>query len=132
MNPLAKDPYKQAAIAYAIYGIVYLIGAILELEPERKVTFMGFVPWWVFYVAGVAILASFPVVVWKGVRWFTLTLVFFTSGKAAWLCYLQGRRLSAGDPTNAYNWFFAVVALVAAVMLFRAGWPRKPAAGATA
>jgi hypothetical protein len=119
-----QSKYKQAAIAYAVYGVVYMIGAFLELNPQRMVTFWGFVPWWVFYAAGFAILFTFPIFIWRGLRWLTLTLVIFTSGKAFWLCLIQGRHYQAGEPISVYNLFFAAVAVVAAVMLFRAGIER--------
>ncbi len=108
-------------MADGIYGIVYFVGAIYELTPDRKVTHWGFVPWWVFYAAGLAVLMTFPVFVWRHVRWLALTLCFFTAVKALWLFYLQGRRLQAGDPTNLYNWFFAAVAITASLLLLRAG-----------
>lgn len=118
---VSSSKYKHAAIAYALYGVIYMMGALIELDPSRRVTFWGFVPWWVFYAAGFAVLFTFPVFVWRGVRWLALTLVFFTVSKAFWLCWIQGRHFQAGEPISRYNLFFAAAAVVAAVMLLRAG-----------
>lgn len=117
---MLATPQKRAAAAYAFYGVVYLVGAIMELTPERKVVFWGFVPWWAFYVAGAALLLSLPVFIARGVRWLTATLAFFTAGKALWLFWIQGRNFAAGDGTNPYNWFFAVVAIGTSYLLVRA------------
>ena len=107
-------------MAYAVYGAVYLVGAIAELDPSRRVTFFGFVPWWAFYVAGGLLLFSLPPLVWRGWRKVTFALAFFTGAKALWLSFLQGRRLSRGDPVRGYDLLFAVVAVVACALLQRA------------
>lgn len=116
-----RDPYRMAAVAYGVYGTVYLVGAILELDPSRQVTHWGFVPWWAFYVAGALLLFTLPIFVWRGVRWLAFTLSFFCAVKAFWLSWLQGRAVQQGDETTLYNWLFAAVAAVAAGLLLRAG-----------
>jgi ABC-type Na+ efflux pump permease subunit len=115
-------PYQRAAVAYLVYGLVYLLGAVLQLTPDRQRDFFGFVPWWVFYLAGVLVICTLPVFIWRQHKWFTRVLCFFPAIKALSLCVKQGRLLGAGEPSDIYNWFFAVVALVAAGLLFRAGW----------
>jgi len=114
-------PHKVAAVSYFIYGVVYLLGAILELDPSRRVTFWGFVPWWTFYVAGAAIIATIPFFIMKGIRWLTWLLSFFVSIKCLWLVWVQGRNMSSGLEIDLYNIFFAAVAGVTAMLLLRAG-----------
>ena len=116
---------KMAAIAYFIYGTVYLIGALLELDPSRRIVFWGFVPWWAFYVAGAALIATIPIFIMKGVRWLTWFLTFAVSGKCLWLVWIQGRRLSEGTPPDFYNIFFAAVAGITAILLLRAALERR-------
>jgi hypothetical protein len=120
--PAMADPYRRAAVAYVVYGLVYLVGAILQLTPDRQRDFFGFVPWWAFYVAGAAVILTLPVLVWRRYKWFTRILSIFPAIKALSLFIKQGRLMGAGEPTVPYNWFFAVVALAAGALLFRAGW----------
>jgi hypothetical protein len=128
-----KDPYRLAAVGYAAYGLVYLLGAVLELTPERMRSFGG-VPWWVFYVVGAALLGLMPILVWKHFTWLTRLLALGPAGKALSLSWLQSRHAVLGEPTRPYDWFFIVVAIVAATLLARAGFsrasPRAAAAGA--
>ena len=118
---MTQDPWKKAALAYIAYGVVYLFGAASQLTPDRQQDFYG-VPWWAFFVVGAALVAIFPVLVWKRYRRFTQVLSVFPAIKAATLLMKQGKLMGAGEPTNTYNWFFAVVALSASVMLFRAAF----------
>ena len=67
-----RDPWARAALAYLVYGTVYLVGAIMELDPARQRTFWGFVPWWAFYALGAAFVLTFPVYISRGVRWLTV------------------------------------------------------------
>lgn len=122
---LRSDPYAVAAVGYAVYGVVYLVGASLSLTPERRTVAFGFVPWWVFYVAGVALLVVLPVFVWRRAKWLTRILTLGPAGKALALCWMQGRALQAGREASAYDWFFLLVAIGAAILLFRAGWGRQ-------
>lgn len=122
--------YRQAAVAYAIYGCVYLVGAVFELSPERRITFWGFVPWWAFYVAGAALIPALSSLVWRRYRRLTMVLSVLVAGKVLTLVWTQGRRLAAGEPPDLYNGFFAAVALTAVVMLARAGFGRASASHA--
>jgi len=121
---MTRDPWKAAALAYFTYGVVYLFGAASQLTPDRQHDFYG-VPWWAFFVVGAALVAVFPVLVWKRYRRFTQVLSIFPAIKAATLLMKQGKLMGAGEPTILYNWFFAVVALTASVMLFRASFGRN-------
>ena len=121
MLKLSEDKKQnRAAIAYFLYGVVYLIGAILELDPSRKITFWGFVPWWSFYVVGALIIMSLPYFIMRGVRWLTWVLAFFVTGKAVWLLWIQARNFHTGIGLDAYNIFFSLVAATAATLLWHA------------
>jgi hypothetical protein len=116
------DPYRRAAVAYLVYGVVYLVGAVIRLSPERQRDFFGFVPWWAFYIAGLALIVVVPVLVWQRRMWFTRVLSVFPMLKALSLLIKQGKLIGQGEPSLAYNWFFALVAMGAGMFLFRAGW----------
>lgn len=110
-----RRPQIQAAAGYFVYGVVYLSGAIRELDDSRRKNFFGdLIPWWVFYVAGVIFLFIFPVLVAKGYRWIAALLAIFTAGKALYLFYRLG---GAFDP---FNLFFALIAAAATILLARA------------
>jgi hypothetical protein len=120
----AQEAYKKAAIAYAIYGIVYMLGAILELNDARMKVFWGFVPWWAFYIVGTALMFSMPFLIYRKMRWISGFLAVGVSGKTLYLIYSQGRHVTQGDKTDPYNWFFALVALITtAFLLFAIRWP---------
>jgi len=120
------DPYRRAAVAYFVYGVVYLVGAVIALSPDRQRDFFGFVPWWAFYIAGLALIITLPVLVWQRRMWFTRVLSIFPVIKALSLLIKQGKLMGQGEPSLAYNWFFALVAMGAGVFLFRAGWGEQP------
>ena len=111
------DPYHLAAACYFAYGLIYLGGAIVALTPQRRVTFFGFFPWWGFYLAGSLMLLLLPLLVWRRKRWLTRLLAFGPAGKALTLCWRQGR-----EGLVVHDLLFLVAAVLAAVLLFRAGW----------
>ncbi len=126
-----RDPYRLAAVCYFLYGVVYLVGACIWLTPERMVTFFGFVPWWAFYVAGGLMVLALPLLVWRRFKWLTRVIALGPAGKALALCWRQGRGPSdlSRDPASfVYDWFFLGVAILAAVLLFRAGWGNQAGA----
>src|SRR5262249_14009903 len=134
---LRSDAYRQAALWYFLYGVVYLVGAVLALTPRRMVPFWG-IPWWAFYVVGALLVVTLPVLVWRGYKGSTRIRHRGPTAKALSVCWRQGRLMSgavvAGDAATdaanrasfVYNWFFLLVAVVAAIMLLRAGWGREP------
>ncbi len=119
-----RETYSMAAVGYAIYGTIYLIGAILELSPARKVTSLGFIPWWSWYVGGAALIAAMPVFLARGVRWLAILLALGTGSKCLFLVWQHSRRLVNGQPLDLYNVFFAAVALGACILLIRAASSR--------
>ncbi len=124
MNQIWQNPYRRGAVAYLVYGCVYMLGAAMQLTPERQHDFFG-VPWWAFFVVGAMLVAGVPVLIWREYRRFTAVLSIFPGIKAMTLVWKQGKLMGAGEPTNQYNWFFAVVAMTASIMLFRAGFGSK-------
>ena len=100
-----SDPYRRAAAGYVAYGLVYLFGAVVQLTPERQHDFWGFVPWWAFYLVGLALIMGLPVLIWRRYMWFTRILAIFPAIKALTLLVKQGRLMGQGEPTVGYNWF---------------------------
>ena len=69
--------------------------------------------------------------IWRRLRWFTRILALGPLLKALALCWRQGLRLGRGEVTPAFDWLFALAAIVATVLMLRASWgtrPRDPAA----
>jgi len=120
-NPV-KAAYRRAAVAYTVYGSLYMGGALAALDEERKTTFFGFVPWWSFYLVGAIILAIVPVLVWRRSKWFTRILCLGPAGKALALFWRMGLDLQAGEGLSAFQALFALAAVVAASLLALAGW----------
>lgn len=117
-------PARVAALAYFVYGVVYLSGAILELDESRRRNFFGdTIPWWVFYIIGGLFVLGLPLLVAKGIRWLMWVLAFFTAVKALYLFY----RL--GSDFYWFNLMFAVVALAATITLARAASMKQSASG---
>jgi len=116
-----KDRYHQAAVAYFLYGIVYLSGAWFRLTPERQVSIYN-IPWWAFYIAGALLVIVLPLLVWKHFKWFTRIIVLGPTIKAVVLLKRELPATLSGTEIDLFNWFFVGVALVAAYLLFRAGW----------
>lgn len=104
----------QAAIGYLAYGMIYLIGAVRELDASRMRDLFGGVPWWAFYVVGAGLVVVFPILIARGYRILTALLAVLTAGKALYLFYGLGKGFSA------FNLGFALVALTASVLLTRA------------
>jgi glucan phosphoethanolaminetransferase (alkaline phosphatase superfamily) len=125
LTSLRKEPYRQAAVAYAAYGAVYMFGAIVQLDQERQREFFGVLPWWSFYLVGAGIMVWFPILIWKRHRTFTRVLSIFPFIKAMTLLVKQGKMLGAGEEAVTYNWFFAIVAVAASVLLMKAGFSRE-------
>lgn len=121
MGGLWKTAHGQAAIGYFVYGLIYMAGAIRELDESRMRNFVGgTVPWWVFYVLGALFVVLFPILVARGFRILSLVLAILTSIKALYLFY------GLGSAFSPFNLFFALVAMVASVLLVRAFATPRP------
>jgi hypothetical protein len=117
-----QNAYRRSAIAYAVYGALYMGGAVAALDAERKATFFGFVPWWAFYVAGALVLAVLPVLVWRQFKWVARLLCLGPAVKALVLFWRMGLSLQAGEGLSGFQLLFALAAVVAASLLALAGW----------
>ncbi|MFT7622499.1 MAG: hypothetical protein ACI9WU_001672 [Myxococcota bacterium] len=115
-------PNRQAAVAYFIYGMIYLVGGILALDQARMDTRGGRVPLWVYYALGTAFAVGMPALIWfawgKVMRWVGLVLGVMVAAKGAYLLV---------RPTP-YRIFWTASALVAAALLIRAFWLSRPGA----
>ena len=113
--------WKTAALAYLVYGFVYLGGAWLEMTPERLSSFEGrAIPWWSYFIIGALITLGMPALLLRQIRWLGGLLGVATAGKALYLIWTQGRYLAADEPVSIYNWFFALVAIATSIALLRA------------
>lgn len=111
-----RDPFVHAAVAYVVYGLVYLGGAIARLTPDRKVTHWGFMPWWAFYVLGALLVVALPWAVLRWRPWAARILALGPASKALVLCMRIGQGRG-----SAFDVGFAGIAVVAALVLARAG-----------
>ena len=102
---------------YLLYGVVYLAGAIARLSPERQVSING-IPWWVFYALGVLVLIAFPILIWRGYKWFTRILLLGPALKAVTLISRELRM----ESIDLYNCLFAATAIAASLAMARASW----------
>lgn len=122
--------YNQAAIAYLVYGLIYLGGAIhlgrIGRGPEGGV-------WW--YVVGGVMAFGFPYLIWKRFQWVTRILALLVLVRVLGLVRLA---LRTGHGTVPLPWGgeietshgasgFMIVALVTAFLLARAGWQARAA-----
>jgi hypothetical protein len=119
---LPSRSYRRAALAYAVYGCVYLGGAVAALTPDRKTTFFGVVPWWMFYVVGAVLLLALPVLIWREYMWLTRILSLGPAGKALALLWQQGRLVAETGSPDLFPLFFAALAVAAACLLALAGF----------
>jgi len=117
----SANPYHTAAIAYAVYGAIYMAGAVIRLTPARQMSVFG-LPWWSFYAVGAFILITFPVAIWLGYKWFTRIISFSPAIRTVALINGELDLIEAGKALDGYNCFFAAVSLWAAVHLFYASW----------
>jgi len=114
---------RQAAVAYAVYGAVYFVGAVLRLTDARKVDVAGGIPWWSFYVLGALLVVGLPPLIWTGRRWLCRLLALGVGGKALALSWRVGTQVSDAAGLDLYNGVFLIVAATTAVLLLRAGFP---------
>lgn len=106
--------YRQAALVYFAYGVYYLAG-IIGLGWRSGWVMHGYSPIfaWVLVPIGALITVGFPIVIWRGVRWFTRALAIVVFARSVYL-FTQMTIPSFSSPF--------IVAAVAAWMLTRAGW----------
>ncbi len=122
--------YRQAAIAYLIYGLLYLGGAIYAASTgmsERASLTGGSIGW---FILGSLVVALFPYLIWSGYKWFTRILAVLLMLRITGLIFTlttQGRPVIAMPggaqlPGAIGTLSFLFVTLVTFGMLVRAGW----------
>lgn len=121
--------FRQAAWAYAIYGVCYLGGALylaaMDIAPRALRS-----DDWVWFAIGGLIVILFPLLLWRGFTWFARVLVFlmafraFEVGKIALAPRIESVMLPGGGsiPTNYPAAMFFVLTVGAAAMVARAAW----------
>jgi hypothetical protein len=76
-----EEKFRQAAWAYAVYGVCYLGGAVylavMGVTP-RALTSRD----WVWFALGGVILILFPWLLYRGYRWFARVLVLLMAYRA--------------------------------------------------
>ena len=125
----ASRYYQQAALAYFIYGLIYFAGALhlsqQGLSGRGSMENSG----WVWFAAGAVFVVGFPLIIMRGVRWFTLAVATFMMFRVYALLKIAINGQQAliplpwgGEITRSGGALvFAAVALVAMGMLLRAG-----------
>jgi hypothetical protein len=123
--------YRQAAVGYLIYGVIYLAGAIflgrIGRGPDGTV-------WW--YLIGAGMAFGFPYLIWRQSRWMTRVLAVLVLVRVIGLLRIAARAESDPVPlpwggeiaTSHGAIVFMLIAVVTSVLLARAGWQRNPAA----
>jgi len=123
------EKYRQAAIAYLIYGLIYLGGAIYMAQVGVADRGMKGGAGW-FLLGGLFIIA-FPWLIFKGFKWFTRALVLLLlvrigglvkviTGPQAWKAVPMPGGWEMPMAVGAA--LFLLVAAVTCYMLARAAW----------
>ncbi|MFQ5801821.1 MAG: hypothetical protein ACE5JQ_02870 [Candidatus Methylomirabilales bacterium] len=121
--------FRQAAWAYAIYGVCYLGGGFYLAA-------MGIAPRglqsgdWVWFAMGGVIVILFPWLLWRGFKWFARVLVFLMAfrawevGKIALAPRIEAVMLPWGGaiPMTYPAAAFFLLTVGAAAVVARAAW----------
>ncbi len=106
--------YHQAAIVYFGYGVLYL-ARVVAMGERSGWNLHGYSPIyaWILLPLGLAITIGFPILIWRGVRWFTMALAIVVFIRAVYL-FIQANVAFFLGPF--------LVAAITAWMLARAAW----------
>ena len=128
----ASPAFKTAAIAYFVYGIIYMGGAShlgLTGSSARAMESNS----WVWYAIGAAFTIGFPILIYRGYVWFTRGLILLMAFRVYGLVTVAlGPAASDVVPLMGESSIskglgsvvFAAVATVTAIFLLRAVLPR--------
>ncbi len=113
-SPELARKYRQAALVYLGYGVLYL-ARVVAMGARSGWNLHGYPTWvaWVFLPLGLAITVAFPYFIWRQVRWFTIALAIVVFARSVYLF--------AQPNTDVFLGPFLVSA-VATWMLARAAW----------
>ena len=128
---LVARKYRQAAIGYFVYGLIYLAGAIYLGRIGRGPA--GTV-WW--YLIGAAMALGFPYLIWNRFKWVTRVLAVLVFVRVVGLVRIA---LQGGTQPVPLPWggeiamshgaiAFMLITVATCILLARAGWQRSPAA----
>lgn len=117
--------YRQAAVGYFVYGLIYLAGAVY-LSSQEQAPQEGLI-WFAF---GAMMVIIIPVVIWKEFKWITRILALLVAVRV--LGVLRLISAGEGDPV-VVPWggemsiqmgavLFFIVAAAECYLLIRAGW----------
>ena len=137
---MASDPqittapaFGQAAVAYFVYGLVYMAGAG-HLGMSGASSRSAESGAWIWYLTGSLIVVLFPWLISRGYLWFTRALTLFLLFRVGGLVKVAAGPM-ASDPiplpfglavsTGLGSLLFASVALVTAGFLARASFRRR-------
>lgn len=128
---LQARKYHQAAIGYLAYGVIYLAGAIylgrIGKGPDAPL-------WW--YLIGAAMAFGFPYLIWKRFKWVTRILAVLVLVRVIGLLRIAVRADTepvplpwGGEVAMSHGAIvFMLIAVLACMLLARAGWQPRPAA----
>ena len=130
--PRVDRHYHQAAIAYLIYGLLYLGGAVyLTAIGESARGMAGGGIWW--FLFGALMVVVLPVLIWKGFEWVIRILAVLVFIRIAGLVHLMATEALEIVPLPGGIMLpriygaaaFASVAAIVFAFLVRAGWPDR-------
>jgi hypothetical protein len=106
--------YRQAAVLYFAYGVFYL-ARVIALGERSAWNLHGYprALGWVMLGVGAVITVTFPIFIWRGVRWFTLALAVVVFVRSVYV-FVQ--------PNVAFFLGPFLVTAVTAWALARAAW----------
>lgn len=124
-----EEKFRHAAIAYGIYGLLYLVGAIYLAGTGGSPRALQSGAW-VWFAIGGLIVFLFPYLLWRGFTWFARLLVFLMAYRAWELLKLAvAPRTEAvalpwgGSLPMAYGAAaFFLVTIATAALVARAAW----------
>lgn len=129
------DRYRQAAVAYFVYGVLYLFGALYLVETGASIRGAESDSLW-WFVIGAVMMVALPALVWMRFKWVTRILALLVVVRIAGLVRIiygdAGETVPlpwGGEMPRVYGAaVFLTVAAAVCALLVRAGWgPGTPA-----
>lgn len=124
-GPDQTRKYRQAAVGYLVYGLIYLAGAVY-LSSKEQAPQEGLI----WFALGAVMVIIIPIVIWKEFKWITRILALLVAVRV--LGVLRLISAGEGDPIEV-PWggemsiqigavAFLIVAAAECYLLIRAGW----------
>lgn len=123
-TPRAKK-YRQAAVGYFIYGLIYLFGA-MYLSTRGEGPGGG----WIWFGVGAAMVVLFPILIWKEMKWAARILAVLVAVRVLGILRLIADGAAqtvempwGGELPMLYGAIvFVLIAAAECYLLVRAGW----------